>query len=473
RRTERTTPPPSWSADEHHALALEAAAASAVLLKNDGVLPLAPGAQVAVLGELARTPRYQGHGSSHVVPTRLDDAWSVLAERLGGQARFAAGYRLDGTEDPALLQEAVDAAGDADIALLFLGLPADEESEGFDRLHLDLPAVQLGLLDAVAATGTRVVVVLANGGVVSVAPWRDRAAAILETWLPGQAGGAATADLLLGVTSPSGRLTETIPLRLADNPSHLHFPGSDGQVVYGEGRYVGYRYYQTLDVPVAYPFGHGLTYSRFGYDALDAVRAGDGWQIGVTVANEGDRFAHEVVQLYVGPDGPDADRPRRELRGFLKVGLEPGASARIVFELGPRDFAEWSVSRGRWSVPAGTFRVEIGASAADVRLATTVDCEGDGHVDDLGPMSTLREWLDHPVGSRLLREALSSSSTPRLGQGDSALVRLALGIPLKKFQTFGIGLSTDVVDRLVAAVREHSARDEQSERDEHDERDAR
>ncbi|MFC4907713.1 glycoside hydrolase family 3 C-terminal domain-containing protein [Actinomadura gamaensis] len=461
RRTERTAPPPPWSPDEHHALAREAAAASAVLLKNDGVLPLAPGVRVAVLGELARTPRYQGHGSSHVVPTRLDDAWSVLAERLGGRAAFAAGYRLDGTDDPGLLREAVDAAAGADVALLFLGLPAEEESEGFDRTHLDLPAVQLGLLDAVAATGTPVVVVLANGGVVSVAPWRDGVAAILETWLPGQAGGSATADLLLGVTSPSGRLTETIPLRLADTPSYLHFPGSDGRVVYGEGRYVGYRYHQTLDVPVAYPFGHGLTYSRFGHSALDAVRAGDGWEVGVTVTNEGDRFAHEVVQLYVGPDGPHADRPRRELRGFRKVGLEPGASARVTFELRPRDFAEWSVSRGRWSVPAGTFRVEIGASAADVRLATTVTCDGDGHVDELGPMSTLREWLDHPVGSKLLRDALSTSPTPRLGQGDSALVRLALGIPLKKFQTFGIGLSTDVVDRLVAAVRDHSAREEQ------------
>ncbi|WP_327092085.1 glycoside hydrolase family 3 C-terminal domain-containing protein [Nonomuraea sp. NBC_01738] len=436
-----------WDHDAHHELAREAARAGAVLLKNDGdVLPLTGDGRFCVIGELARTPRYQGSGSSHVVPTRLDDAWSAL-----GRPEFAAGYRLDGEADAGLAGEAVALAARSEVALLFLGLPDAAESEGFDRTTLDLPAVQLALLPAVAGVCERVVVVLANGGVVSVAEWRDSAAAILEGWLPGQAGGAALADLLLGTHSPSGRLTETIPLRLADVPSHLHFPGGDGHVVYGEGRYVGYRHYDTLDVEVAYPFGHGLTYSRFAYSDLRVEElGGNEWRVAATVTNTGERFAHEVAQLYVGVSG---DRPRHELRGFAKVGLEPGASEPVRFALTGRDLAFWSVSREAWQIDAGEFTVEIGASSRDIRLSARLTTPGDGYVPALDRMSTLGEWLAHPVGGPLLRGLMRGPGVPDLEKAGPELLGLALGVPLIKFRTFGLGLTAEAVDGLVAAAR--------------------
>ncbi|WP_049577486.1 glycoside hydrolase family 3 C-terminal domain-containing protein [Nonomuraea sp. SBT364] len=439
---------PGWDAEAHHEIARMAAHASAVLLKNDGgVLPIAPGHRVAVIGELARTPRYQGHGSSHVVPTRLDSAWESLAAALDGPV-FAAGYRLDGQADAGLEREAVTAAAGADVAVVFLGLPDSAESEGFDRTTIDLPGNQTALLHEVAATGVDVVVVLSNGGVVSVSGWQESASAILEGWLLGQAGGSALADLLLGVHSPSGRLTETIPHRLADVPSHLHFPGGDGHVVYGEGRYVGYRHYDTLDVDVAYPFGHGLSYTTFAYSGLEVQETGaNEWRVELTVTNTGGRFAHEVVQLYVAFDEERPSRPRHELRGFAKVGLEPGASERVAFTLTGRDVAWWSASRGGWRIDPGAFTAEIGASSRDIRLRAELSTPGDGHAAPLTRMSTLGEWLDHPVGSRVLKEAFGGAA---LDGFSPALLGLARGIPLAKFSTFGIGLTAEVVDRLVA-----------------------
>ncbi|TDD88891.1 beta-glucosidase [Actinomadura darangshiensis] len=437
-----------WDVGAHHELAREAARGSAVLLKNEhDVLPLPSLSRVAVVGELARNPRYQGFGSSHVVPTRLDSAWDAL--EAAGASTFAAGYRLDGAADDALRQEAVEAAADSDVALVFLGLPGEIESEGFDRTSLDLPGVQVQLLRAVAKTAPKVVVVLTNGGVVSVADWE--ADAILEAWLPGQAGGSAIADLLLGVCSPSGRLTETIPRRLADVPSHLHFPGGDGHVVYGEGRYVGYRYYDTLDVDVAYPFGHGLTYTRFEYSDLDVTETGPNeWAVECTVTNAGTRAAAEVVQLYAAFDEDRPTRPRHELRGFAKVELAAGAGTRVSFTLSGRDIAWWSVSRGGWRIDAGPFAVEVGASSRDIRLRASLTAAGDGQVDALGRMSTLGEWLDHPVGGPVLRERIGTKFTD--ADMPPALLELMRNIPLAKFSTFGIGLSAEFVNGLVAAV---------------------
>ncbi|UBU12637.1 glycoside hydrolase family 3 C-terminal domain-containing protein [Nonomuraea gerenzanensis] len=442
-----------WEVAAHHELAREAARASAVLLKNDGVLPLAPGLRVAVLGEQARSPRYQGHGSSHVVPTRLDSALDAL--RTAMDVTFAPGYRLDGEPDPDLEREAVETAAAADVAVVFLGLPDAAESEGYDRTHLDLPTTQVALLRQVAAAGPKVVVVLSNGGVVSVAGWQEHASAVLEGWLLGQAGGAALADLLLGTHSPSGRLTETIPLRLEDVPCHLHFPGSDGHVLYGEGRYVGYRHHDTLGTEVAYPFGHGLTYSSFAYSGLEVRETGTNeWLVEFTVTNTGERAAQEVAQLYVAFEEERPTRPRHTLRGFAKVGLEPGASERVRLPLTGRDLAQWSVERGGWRIDPGAFVVEVGASSRDLRLRAEVSTPGDGHVAELTPMSTLGEWLAHPVGGRVLKERLGGA--PGLAEVDPALMGLALGIPLIKFRTFGLGLTAQAVADLVATVRAES-----------------
>jgi beta-glucosidase len=443
---------PGWDVDAHHALAAEVARSSAVLLKNDdGVLPLDPGAaqRIAVLGELARTPRYQGGGSSHVTPTKLDAAWPAL-QRLAGERTdltFAAGYRLDGTADVELAAAAVTAAAGADVAVVFLGLPESAESEGVDRTSIDLPADQLDLLRQVTATGTRVVLVLASGGVLSPDGWWDTSA-ILAGFLPGQAGGTALAELLFGVHAPAGRLTETIPLRLADTPSYLHVPGQGGHVRYGEGRYVGYRFFDTVQREVAYPFGYGLSYTTFEYGELAVRATGENrWQVEATVTNTGDRFGHEVAQLYLAFPG---DRPRHELRGFAKVGLAPGESAPVRFELGPRDLAEWSVPRGDWQVTAGAFTVEVGASSRDIRLRAELTTPGDGYVPPVGPMSTVTEWLAHPVGGPLLGAALAPALD---GQPlDPALVALARSLPLIKLATFPVGLTPEKIADLVAQV---------------------
>ncbi|MFI9761347.1 glycoside hydrolase family 3 C-terminal domain-containing protein [Streptomyces sp. NPDC051963] len=482
RRVARAERYEDWDVDAHHELAREAARAGVVLLKNDGdLLPLDPAARqkVAVIGELARTPRYQGQGSSHVVPTRLDTAWDALHGAVGPDTEltFSPGYPLLSTDllaflepdedraaepsaQPAdnadLLADAVTAAQSADVAVLFLGLPDISESEGKDRTTIDLPAEQIALLRAVSEVCSRTVVVLANGGVVSVSEWQDTADAVLEGWLGGQAGGTAIADLLLGSHSPSGRLTESIPHRLADVPSHLFFPGTDGHVVHGEGRYVGYRHYDTLGADVAYPFGHGLTYSRFDYSDLEVEKTGENaWAVSATITNSGRLFAEEVAQLYVAFDETHPTRPRHELRGFTKIGLAPGESGVVRFALTGRDLAWWSASRQDWRFDAGTFTVEIGASSRDIRLRAQLVTPGDNVVEQLGPMSTLGTWLTHPVGSRLIADALGQSpAAAQLTTANPLILEMARAIPLAKFEGFNIGLTAEVVATLVEAAQQ-------------------
>ncbi|MGW6693324.1 glycoside hydrolase family 3 C-terminal domain-containing protein [Rhodococcus sp. NPDC054953] len=451
-----------YDTDAHHALAAAAATESAVLLKNeDGLLPLEATAleSIAVIGEFARTPRFQGSGSSQVVPTRVDSVLDAITELAGTAARFEPGFRLDGVADPDLVAEAVTLAGSADTVLLFLGLPTAVESEGFDRTGLALPADQLALLDAVADVNPRVAVVLSNGAVVSVADWRDRAQAILEGWLLGQAGGSATVDLLFGLATPSGRLTETIPLRLEDTPSRLNFPGSDGVVVYGERIHVGYRWFDTLDVPVAYPFGFGLSYTTFDYADLALDPSGDGLTVSFTVTNTGDRAGAEVAQVYVRDVESTVDRPVHELKGFAKVLLVPGESRQVTIALDERAFAFWSVREHRWVVEAGDFEIRVGASSRDIRLAGVHTSPGDGIPPTLTGMSTLGEWFAHPIGGPLLAEAFAAAGGgPGLGDVDPLLLKMAAGAPLTKLAAFSPGMTGTVIDGLVEAVREHTFR---------------
>lgn len=409
--------PGTYDAEAHHALAREAAAAGTVLLKNAPtggapLLPLASGDGVAVVGELARTPRYQGAGSSQVNPTRLDDALTALRTATGADVPFAAGYTVDGadlgsgTDDDALRAEAVDLARTAETLLVFLGLPASYESEGFDRTHLDLPAQQVALLEAVAAVNPRVVVVLANGSAVSVAPWQDLAPAVVEGWLGGQAGGSGVVDVLLGTVNPAGRLAETLPLRLVDNPSYGNFPGELGHVRYGEGVLVGYRWYDARELDVAYPFGHGLSYTTFAYDGVSAEVLGsaaltaDGdpvVRVRTTVTNTGERAGAEVVQVYVGDPEAQVQRPERELKAFAKVYLAPGESREVTFDLTARDLSYWHPVLRRWVVEGGEFVVALGVSSRDLRGSTTVVVDGDDVRLPLGELSTVAEAIDHPV----------------------------------------------------------------------------
>ncbi|MFI8423713.1 glycoside hydrolase family 3 C-terminal domain-containing protein [Streptomyces sp. NPDC085479] len=439
--------------EEHHLLAREAAERCVVLLKNDGdVLPLDPAAgTLAVIGELARSPRFQGAGSSQVTPTRLDTPLECLRESAdGARVEFAAGYRISGEPDAAeheeLAARAEHLAAGADTVLLFLGLPAQDESEGFDRDHLDLPGAQLALLDRIVAANPRTVVVLSNGGVVRTAPWHERVPALVEGWLLGQGGGGALARLLYGHTAPSGRLAETIPLRLQDSPSYLSFPGEEGHVRYGEGVFVGYRGHDRRGDDVAFPFGHGLSYTTFSYDGL-TVRASERdrqIEARVTVTNTGTRSGREIVQIYSGGPGDSAAaRPVRELRGFAAVDLAPGESREVLVTFDRADLAHYSEREGGWHVEGGTYVVEAGASSRDIRCGAQLVVDGDPSGIRLSGRHTLGEWLAHPVGGPLLLEAFARGRAGRSGTdagagalADPVMRRFLAGMPLEVIAEF-------------------------------------
>ena len=387
--------------DAHHALAREVAGRSIVLLRNSGgILPLQPSANLAVIGEFARTPRFQGAGSSQINPTRVDTALDEIRALSDGEVAFAAGYTIGADADAdstALRDEAVAAASAADVAVVFLGVPAHEESEGFDREHIDLSAAQLELLDAVLSANPNVVVVLSNGGVVAL-PFADRVPAIVEAWLLGQAGGGGTADVLFGVVNPSGRLAETIPLRLEDTPAFGSFPGEHGHSIYGEGLLVGYRWYDARHLPVAFPFGHGLSYTTFSYGEATASVDGSGdVVVTVPVTNTGAVAGREVVQAYTSLPGSSVQRAPRELKAFASVLIEPGETVRVELRLRRSELAYWDTRVDRWIVESGEYVVDLGSSSRDLHTRTTVAVSGDEVVLPVSLGSSFDELLVDPV----------------------------------------------------------------------------
>lgn len=397
--------------DAHHALAREAAGRSIVLLKNDGdVLPLAKDARIAVIGEFAEKPRYQGAGSSMINPTRVDSALDEIRALAAGDIAYARGFsnalEVSPDEAAALRDEAVAAASVADVAVVFLGLPARLESEGYDRDDIDLPAGQLALLDAVLAANPNTVVVLSNGGVVAL-PFADRVPAILEGWLLGQAGGGATADVLFGDVNPSAKLTETIPLRLEDSPAFLDFPGEFSHVRYGEGLFVGYRWYDVRRLEVAFPFGHGLSYTTFSYgDAAAAVNAEGDVDVTVAVTNTGDRAGREIVQVYTSLADGTVQRPVRELKAFASVALEPGETREVTLTVRRKDLAYWDIRVDRWVVEGGSYTVEVAASSRDIRSTVSVEIAADDLVLPLSRNSSIGEVMAHPVAGPIVQAAI-------------------------------------------------------------------
>ncbi|MDN4596189.1 glycoside hydrolase family 3 C-terminal domain-containing protein [Leifsonia virtsii] len=452
--------------EAHHALAREAASRSIVLLKNDEVdgaplLPLRDDRSLAVIGAFAEKPRYQGAGSSMIHPTRLDDALTAI-RAIAPQAAYAPGFSLAADTEPAeterLRQEAVAAAAAADVAVVFAGLPARLESEGYDRDDIELPADQLALVEAVVAANPRTVVVLSNGGVVRL-PFAASVPAIVEGWLLGQAGGTATADVLFGAVNPSGKLTETVPLRIEDTPAFLNFPGEEGHVRYGEGIFVGYRWYDARALEVAYPFGHGLSYTTFAYgDATAAITAGGDIQVRVTVSNTGDRAGREVVQAYTSLPGSGVQRAPRELKGFASVELAPGESREVTVTIRREDLAYWHVRAERWVVEGGDYVVEVGASSRDVRTTATVAVTGDEVLLPLTRESSLGEVLAHPVAGPLVQQALAGMSD--MMEGASAIMpegvsmeRMMASFPIGRIGMMAGGQVTDeMIDGLLAAA---------------------
>ncbi|MGD2203086.1 glycoside hydrolase family 3 C-terminal domain-containing protein [Microbacterium maritypicum] len=455
--------------DAHHALAREAAGRSIVLLKNDGaLLPLAADQKVAVIGAFATEPRFQGAGSSLINPTRVDKALDELRVVGGENVSYAAGFAVEGGAVEAsgrtaeeLRAEAVGVARTADVAVLFLGLPAAEESEGFDRDHIDLPAEQLAVLDAVLEVNPRVVVVLSNGGVVAL-PFADRVPAIIESWLLGQAGGGAVADVLYGAVNPSGKLTETVPVRLEDNPSFGNFPGEFGHVRYGEGLLVGYRWYDAKGLDVTFPFGHGLSYTTFEYTGATAeVGADGGIVVRLDVTNSGDRDGREVVQVYVAPTTSIVQRAPRELKAFSSVALAAGETRSVELVVRREDLAYWDIRVDRWVVEGGEYTVEVAASSRDIRSRVSVEISGDAVHQELTMNSSVGDLMTHPIAGPIVQQALGGlmgglggdAAAASMMPNDEAMQKMMASFPIGRLAGFpGLPVDFAQIEQLIAAA---------------------
>jgi beta-glucosidase len=398
----------SFDVDRHHALARQVAGEGIVLLKNDGILPLKIHKQVAVIGRSAKEAHYQGGGSSHINPTRLDNPYEELQKMAGEtELSYAEGYPSDENFDQALIDEACENARSADAALLYLSLPATKESEGYDRPDLDLTSHQVALIKAVAAVQPNTIVILNNGAPIVMSEWIDDTAAVLEAWMMGQAGGGAIADVLYGKVNPSGKLAETFPLKLVDTPAYINYPGENGAVRYGEGIFMGYRYYETKEVPTLFPFGYGMSYTTFDYQnpkvSSQTFQDVDGLTVSVDVTNTGNLAGKEIIQVYVGDHKSSLARPPKELKGFAKIELQPGETKTLTVSLDFRAFAYYHPAYRQWITEDGEFDILIGASSTDIRCTKTVTLHSTLELPSiLNRESTLREWTKDSRGMSVL-----------------------------------------------------------------------
>lgn len=377
---ENAKPETVWDKEAQHETAGRMAAECMVLLKNDGaILPLNKEDKIAVIGEFAAKPRFQGGGSSHINSFKVT---SLIDAMEGMDYVYAQGYGIK-TEEPdeALIEEAKKAAASCGKVVIVAGLPDSFESEGYDRTHIRMPKCQVKLIEEVAAVNENVIVVLYNGSPVEM-PWLNKVKAVVEGYLGGQNVGTATRSILFGDVNPCGRLPETFPLKLEDNPSYLTYGGDTNvdEVVYNEGVFVGYRYYDQKKMDVLFPFGYGLSYTDFAYSNLkldkDSMKDTDTLKVSVDVTNTGKKAGKEVVQLYVKPHKSEVARPVMELKEFAKVALEPGETKTVTFELSKRAFAYWSVEAKDWYVETGDFGIVIARNSREAVLEANVKVEG-------------------------------------------------------------------------------------------------
>ena len=382
RFVEHAKPETPWDKEAQHLLAAEVAADCMVLLKNeDGILPLSREDEIAFIGEFAEKPRFQGGGSSHI---NCFKTTSALEAAEGLKIRYARGYSVaDDCATDEMIREAVEAARSARVAVVFAGLPDVYESEGYDRTHMRMPDCQNRLIEAVAAANPNTVVVLYNGSPVEM-PWIGSVKAVLEAYLGGQAVGLATVRILFGEVNPSGKLPESFPKKLSDNPSYLFYGGEGDTAEYREGIFVGYRYYDRKETELLFPFGHGLSYTSFDFSDLrlsrERITDQESLTATVRVTNTGKRAGKTVVQLYVGDCESSVFRPVRELKGFEKIFLEPGESKDVSFTLDKRSFAYWNTKIHDWHVESGEFRIEIGHSSRDIACCAAVQVDSTAEI---------------------------------------------------------------------------------------------
>jgi beta-glucosidase len=412
----------------HHALARRVAGEGMVLLKNNGILPMKTYRHIAVIGQAAEEAYYQGGGSSHINPTQLDHPYQEL-QKIAGDTKlsYSEGYPKDESFDQDLIDEACKKAHSADVALLYLCLPATKESEGYDRPDLDLTTHQIALIKAITAVQPNTIVILNNGAPVVMSEWIDGTAAVLEAWMMGQSGAGAIADVLFGKVNPSGKLAETFPLKLVDTPAYINYPGENGSVRYGEGIFIGYRYYDTREVPTLFPFGYGMSYTTFDYQnprvSSQTFRDVDGLTVSIDVTNTGKMAGKEVVQVYVHDHQSKLVRPPKELKCFAKVELQPGETKTVTIALDFRAFAYYHPSYGQWITEDGEFDILIGASSTDIRHTETVTLQSTLELPSiLNRESTLREWMDDRRGKSVLAplyEQLNDEMRANFGGTDS------------------------------------------------------
>jgi beta-glucosidase len=459
-------PNANYDAEAHHQLARIVARESMVLLKNeDNLLPLSKEGNIAVIGALAAKPRYQGGGSSHIKPTRLDDIREEIVKSAGSGANvtYSQGYELDSdVEDVKLVTEAILDAEKADVAVLFAGLPDRYESEGYDRTHLRLPDNQVQLIKAVAAVQPNLVVVLSNGSPVEM-PWIASAKSVLEAYLGGQALGSAIADLLFGDASPCGKLAETFPQRLEDNPSYLYYFGEGDRVEYREGIFVGYRYYDTKKVEPLFPFGHGLSYTSFDYSGLTVpkkeIRDDEALNVQVQVKNTGNRAGKEIVQLYIRDVISKVIRPVKELKGFAKVELQPGEQKTVTFTLDKRSFAYYDVERKDWCVETGEFEIQLGKSSRDIVCTETIHVQSTTIVRAKATRnSTVGDLLADPSTRPFIEQILKKQSPfgaagENAGDASDMMEAIMKYLPLRALISFSGGaMSEEHLDQILAQL---------------------
>ena len=463
----------AFDVDAHHKLAHKIAAEGMVLLKNNGLLPLKGQQHIAVIGRAAENAHFQGGGSSHINPTKVAMPFKELQAQAGNaELTYAEGYPVDDSFRPEMIDQAVGLAKSADVAILYIALPSYKESEGYDRTDLDLTDQQVALIKAVAKVQPKTVVVLNNGAPVAMSAWIADVAAVLEAWMMGQAGGAAIADVLFGKVNPSGKLAETYPLKLADTPAYLNWPGGAGEVRYGEGLFIGYRYYDAKQVPVLFPFGYGLSYTTFAYSnpkvSANTFKDVDGLTVTVDVTNTGSFAGREIVQVYVHDQKSGLTRPEKELKGFAKVELQPGETKSVSIQLDFRAFAYYHPEYRQWITEDGDFDILIAASAADIRHSLTVTLQSTLDLPCvLDKESTIREWTVDPRGKTVIAPLLEQMAVmSRQAFGDDGgsegigmnIMDMFMDMPLLSVLLFQQGAlpmpAEDIVDGML--VQAHS-----------------
>lgn len=439
----------------HHALARTTAEQSAVLLKNEDILPLQKDKKIAFIGEFAKVPRIQGGGSSHINNTSIESA----LDAAGDSVSYAQGFHIDEeTTDETLLQEAITLAKESDVAVIFAGLPDSFESEGFDRTHLNMPANQNELIARISEVQPNVVVVLHSGSPIAM-PWLDKVAGVLQMYLAGQASGGAAVNLLFGDATPCGKLAETFPLHLEDNPSYLNFPGNREKVCYQEGVFIGYRYYDKKKMDVLFPFGYGLSYTDFTYSNMkvtvngknaadvDVIKETDEIVVSADITNTGNCDGAEIVQLYIKNPVVYEIRPEKELRDFAKVFLKAGETKTVTFTLNARAFSYYETRIHDWYAESGDYEILLASSSRDIRLQYTVSITGSKKIPFVADYITTCEdvelfakdgsALDEMLRGSGFAEATDHDGDDSMGSGTADMMKaMFTGTPLHSILSF-------------------------------------